>query len=93
MKFKILIIAVICFNFGIIAQVIEKPNFALASHPMTIGKIEFIANQTVVSLSIENQSETGSFCADRNIYIQDVIKNTIYKLIQSKGIPVCPDNY
>lgn len=77
----------------IFAQQITSPNFALASHPMKVVKIETINNQTVIELSIENQSESGTFCADKNIYIQDLKNNKKYKLIKSSGIPVCPANY
>lgn len=87
--------SIIClFTFHTIgAQIITKPNFSTASHPMTVEKIEQGPNQVIIWLSIENQSETGYFCADKNIYVMDALTNKKYKLIQSKGIPVCPENH
>ncbi len=93
MKLLFPIFLFLSINIQIISQIIDKPNFSSASHPMTIDKIEFTQNQTIISLSIQNQSETGYFCADKNILMADPIKNKKYKLIESKGIPICPDSY
>jgi hypothetical protein len=43
-------------------------------------------------MTIENRIAGGNFCADRNIYViyPDGKKS---KLINSSGIPVCPDTY
>jgi tetratricopeptide (TPR) repeat protein len=93
MKLILTVVCSITFYFIINSQVINKPNFALATHPMTIEKVELSDNQTIVFLTIENQLETGTFCADKNIYLQDVVKKEKYKLIKTIGIPVCPENY
>lgn len=75
------------------AQQVINPNFALASHPMKVTKISHTANETVIGLSIENQIETGSFCADKKIYVQDILSGKKFNLKKSEGIPVCPQTY
>lgn len=75
------------------AQIIENPNFAMASHPMKVTKIEHLEIGTLIELSIENQSPTGSFCADKDIFVQDVLSGIKFQMISSKGIPVCPATY
>ncbi len=75
------------------AQQLINPNFALASHPMKVTKITYTANETIIGLSIENQIDKGSFCADKNILVQDVLTGKKYRLQKSEGIPVCPSNY
>ena len=75
------------------SQQLVNPNFALASHPMKVTNISHTSNETIINLSIENQIETGTFCADKNIFIQDVISGKKYPLQKSQGIPVCPSNY
>lgn len=76
------------------AQQLNIPNFAWATHPMKINKIEQLADLTVVELSITNQlASGGSFCANKNIYLMDVLSGKKYYLLYSKGIPVCPDKY
>ena len=65
----------------------------MASHPMRITKIEQLPTSTLIELSIENQSPTGSFCADKDIFVQDVLSGIKTQMISSKGIPVCPSKY
>jgi tetratricopeptide (TPR) repeat protein len=77
----------------LVSQILINPNFSTASHPMIVERIEFSENQTIISLSIENKSETGYFCADKNIYLIDALTSKKYKLTKSKDIPVCPDNH
>lgn len=84
------LIAVASFSY---AQQLINPNFALASHPMKVTKITHTTNETIIGLSIENQIEAGSFCADKNIFVQDVLTGKKYRLKKSEGIPVCPSNY
>lgn len=81
------------FSFSGITQIIENPNFAMASHPMKVTKIEYLEISTLIELSIENQSATGEFCADKNIFVQDALSGLKFQLISSKGIPVCPASY
>ncbi|MEN8250457.1 MAG: hypothetical protein ABFS32_16095 [Bacteroidota bacterium] len=87
------LVASILTSFSGFSQELVNPNFGLASHPMKIKKISNTVNETIFELAIENQSETGSFCADRNIFVQDVLTGKKYHLNRSEGIPVCPSNY
>lgn len=76
------------------AQQLNIPNFAWASHPMKINSISRLPDATVIELSLTNKrSSGGSFCADKNIYILDVLSGKKYYMNNSKGIPVCPDTY
>ncbi|MFN8256380.1 MAG: hypothetical protein U0W24_11855 [Bacteroidales bacterium] len=93
MKNAIFLFLLVLNAISIKAQKFEKLNFALSSHPMRINKIEILENNTKVDLAIENQIETGSFCADKNIDLKDVISGKSYHLLTSFGIPVCPDSY
>ena len=76
-------------SIAAIAQTTLNPNFGSTSHPMTISKIETTSSQTIIYLTIENQINGGSFCADKNIKIEDE-QNNIYLLNYSEGIPTCP---
>lgn len=76
------------------AQQISNPAFAMLSqHPLKILKIEISEENTTIHLSIENQIVNGNFCADKNIFIQDLVSNKKYKLIKAQDIPVCPASY
>lgn len=75
------------------AQVISKPNFAFASHPMIIDEISFSSNQMMIKLTIQNQVNGGNFCVDKNIYVKDALTNTKLQILHSEDIPVCPDTY
>lgn len=76
------------------AQEINYPVYAMISmHPLEVKKVEQTTVHTVIYLSIENQIEGGTFCADKNIYIQDLSNNQKHQLNKSEGIPVCPDSY
>jgi len=81
------------FSTIIQAQVLGKPNFAFASHPMIVDEISFTPSQMIVKLTIQNQLSGGNFCVDKNIYIKDAITNTKLQLLYSKDIPVCPEIY
>jgi tetratricopeptide (TPR) repeat protein len=91
-KASLILAFIITASFSYAQQLIN-PNFALASHPMKVTKITHTASETIISLSIENQIEAGSFCADKNIFVQDVLTGKKYRLKKSEGIPVCPSNY
>ncbi len=92
-RLLLILIFFLQFNFLSFAQIIENPNFAMASHPMKVTKIEYLEIGTLVELNIENQSPTGEFCADKNIFVQDVMSGLKYELMSSDGIPVCPASY
>lgn len=75
------------------AQTFLNPNFALKSHEtLVIQRIEFTSESTTVFLGIENRIESGSFCADKNIYIIDPEGSRI-RLVRAVGIPSCPESY
>jgi hypothetical protein len=75
------------------SQNISFPNFALKSHEtLNISKVETTPASTIIYLSLENRIEGGTFCADKNIFI-DYPDGTRSRLISSKGIPVCPSSY
>jgi hypothetical protein len=75
------------------SQVVLAPNYGLKSHEtLDIDKIEITRDKTVVSFTIENRIENGTFCADRKIFITDPAGNR-YKVTKASGIPVCPDSY
>ncbi len=93
MRSLFVIVFLFIYSFIGISQIIEDPNFAMASHPMKVTKIEYLEIGTLIELTIENQSPTGSFCADKNIFVQDDLSGLKFKLISSKGIPVCPASY
>jgi len=74
-------------------QAIPKPNYGLKSHEtLSIEKIELNRNATIVSFSVENKIENGSFCVDRRTYIIDPAGNR-YRMISASGIPLCPASY
>jgi len=75
------------------SQTFPNPNFALKSHEtLEIQKVEVTPESTTVFLSIENHIDSGSFCADKNIYIIDPRGSRI-RLMRAAGIPACPDSY
>jgi hypothetical protein len=75
------------------SQTIFNPNYALKTpETLEILKIEVTPEKTLFYLSIENQRNGGSFCADKNIYLQDE-QGKKYDLKRSAGIPVCPASY
>ncbi len=92
-KILFLISAVILLWQMSSAQAFIKPNFGLKSHEtLVINKIESSESSIKFFLSVENRKQGGTFCADRNIYIQ-YSDGTRSKLVSSNGIPVCPASY
>jgi len=77
-----------------ISQVYNRPNFAFSSHEtLELESIEVDDNQTRIFLSILNRRLSGTFCVDTNTYIRNSLGTEEYKLIQSTGIPDCPNVY
>ena len=75
------------------SQTFLAPNVALKSHEtLDIIKVEMSEEKTQIFLKVENRIKDGNFCADRNIYIV-YPDGTRSLLIDSNGIPVCPDTY
>ena len=82
-----------CGVMNLFAQSYNHPNFGLKSHEtLEIMKVEMAAERTVISLSIENRIDKGEFCADKNIYIL-YPDGTKLNIINSTGIPRCPDSF
>ncbi|KPK83141.1 MAG: hypothetical protein AMS27_13300 [Bacteroides sp. SM23_62_1] len=76
------------------SQVYHRPNFAFSSHEtLELERIEIDEDQTRLLLSILNRRLSGTFCVDTNTYIRNSLGDEEYKLIQSMGIPDCPDAY
>jgi tetratricopeptide (TPR) repeat protein len=76
-------------------RTVQYPNIVQSSHPeLTIERISFFIDSTVVDLSIVNRlPEGGWFCTDNNTYIEDAHNLGRFKLIRAIGIPSCPDVY
>lgn len=75
------------------SQSYDAPNYALRSHEtLEITKVDMTAEKTVVYLVVENRISGGTFCADKNIFII-YPDGTRLKMINSSGIPECPDTY
>ncbi len=77
----------------LMGQVQEKPNFALATHPMMVMEYSDNSIEVHIRISVENQLSTGSFCADKHIYIEDISSRKTKMLVKADGIPYCPDQY
>jgi hypothetical protein len=48
-------------------------------------------DQTRIYMSILNRRLGATFCVDTNTYIRNSLGNEEYKLIESVGVPDCPD--
>lgn len=89
---RILILVFILFNCILMqAQEINKPNFAIASHPMMINNISFTSDQMVIDLTIENKVIGGNFCINKNTYTEEVLGKKKFMMTNSKNIPICPE--
>jgi len=77
----------------LLSQEIIKPNFALATHPMVIDKINVSDSSVLVTLTLKNKVEGGEFCANEIIYIQELKRKKKAYLLKASGIPVCPNTY
>lgn len=82
-------------NLAIAQTVIDKPFAAELSHPeLTIESIAIYPDSTVVNLSVVNNADkNGWFCADRNIYIENLNTRQRYYRIGLRGIPTCPETH
>lgn len=93
MKRGITCIAVLLLAGTAFSQSFIQPNYGLKSHEtLKIKKIEANSKGVSFYMSIENQIEGGSFCADKNIFLiyPDGSRS---KLVSASGIPVCPEEY
>ena len=74
-------------------QTIQSPNYGLKSHEtLELKKLVRNDTSTILYLTITNKIASGSFCADKNIYLQLPLGKKIW-LQKSSGIPVCPETY
>lgn len=83
------------FALNTLAQtIINQPNFGRKSHAtLTVERIVAQKNRTVLILSIENQRTDGAFCLDKNIYVQSSMGGPKLPVIETKGLPTCPENH
>lgn len=93
MKHFLILITSIIISVNLFSQVITKPNFALATHPIVVDKVVFSDNTTIVTLTVQSQIENGEFCANEILYLLELPKRTKTYLIHASGIPVCPSTY
>jgi len=75
------------------SQGIEKTNFAVCSHPVTVDKVVRDSASLTLFITLENHLSNGYFCASGNIVLQDLIFGTKAQLIRAEGVPVCPEMY
>ncbi len=74
------------------SQVFEKPNFSFSSHPtLEIDRVELKSDRTLVYMAITNKRVGSSFCVDTNTYILNSLDDEEFLMIQSMGIPDCPN--
>lgn len=96
MKTSFFILITLLLTASSFSQTLILPVVAVKSHKtLTLEKIEFSGEQTIIFLSIENQKTGGEawFCADSQIYIKDTRSSAQFFMIKSEGIPTCPETY
>jgi tetratricopeptide (TPR) repeat protein len=91
-KITLLIISLI-LSAGLFAQVITKPNFALATHPIVVDDISFSDSLITITLTIQNKIKGGEFCANEIIYLLELKNKSKAYMLKSAGIPSCPETY
>jgi hypothetical protein len=78
--------------FPVHAQVYQRPNFSFSSHEtLELQSIEVNDSLTRVYMSILSRKLGGTFCVDTNTYIRNSLGTEEYKLIESMGVPDCPE--
>lgn len=74
------------------SQVYQRPNFSFSSHEtLELESIEVDDSVTRVYMSLLSRKIGGSFCVDKNTYIRNSLGTEEYKLIESMGVPDCPE--
>jgi len=76
-----------------LSQHIDKPNFAISSHPITMVSLDRDSSMLKLNLELENHLANGYFCASKNIVLKDLILKGKTDLIKAVGVPVCPEQY
>jgi hypothetical protein len=80
------------FQFFGHSQTYQRPNFSFSSHEtLDLESIEIDENQTRIYLSILNRRLGATFCVDTNTYIRNSLGTEEYRIIESIGVPDCPD--
>lgn len=90
------IICLLLFFFlsGAGAQIYERPNYSLTSHPtLEIVSVERWEDRMVVNLELKNERFSGSFCIDSNTVLRNSLGTEEYNLMSMEGIPPCPELY
>lgn len=91
---RILILTVLLFPLNVFSQVLEHPNFSLASHPtLNLDKIEFAEGRTILYFTITNAKLGGTFCIDPGSYLKNSMGEEVYVMTALANIPACPENY
>ncbi len=80
----------VIISANLYSQIISKPNFALATHPIVVDNIHFTDSLIRVTLTVQNQIEGGEFCANEIIYLLEYKNQSKAYLIEASGIPTCP---
>jgi hypothetical protein len=88
----ILLCLQLLFQFTVNSQVYERPNFSFSSHEtLDLERVDVEADQTRVYFSILNRKLGATFCIDTSTYIKNSLGSEEYKLVESIGVPDCPD--
>lgn len=86
----------LCFQLLLLSsvnsQVYVRPNFSFSTHEtLELESIEIGDTLTRVYMSILSRKLGGTFCVDQNTYIRNPMGTEEYKLVESLGVPDCPD--
>ena len=91
-KITLLIISLV-LTASLSGQVITKPNFALATHPIVVDNVNFSDSLITITLTIQNKIKGGEFCANEIMYLLELKNKSKAYLLKSAGIPTCPETY
>jgi len=93
MKKIALFIVSLILSAGLSAQVISKPNFALATHPIVVDNVNFSDSLITITLTIQNKIKGGEFCANEIMYLLELKNKSKAYMLKSEGIPTCPETH
>ena len=91
-KITLLIISLV-LTACLFGQVITKPNFALATHPIVVDNVNFSDSLITITLTIQNKIKGGEFCANEIMYLLELKNKSKAYLLRSAGIPTCPETH
>lgn len=92
-RFIFIIVISIFTTIQLLSQVVVKPNFALSTHPIVVDKVTYSDSLIYVSFTLQNQIDGGEFCVDEIVYLLEYQNQLKAYLIDTKGIPTCPETY